>query len=718
MEQFRLRADKAFKKLPWKFIYNHDGFFRSWTAPVVLLIVVIASYGLYAKHLGFYWDDWSFAWVRFFQGLQGLKTMADITRPIRAYFEAALTPVLGINPLAWQIYAMLLRWIASLALWWFLRQVWGKHPRPIFMVTLFYVVYPGFSQQSLAMTYHFFWFFQAIFYLSLGLMVRAVRTPRYIWFGLIGALVLAVIQLFSSEYLVGLELLRPIFLWLALESVIPDFKTRIRRMALYSAPFLLILSAYLFWRIFVLKFPTYQPSLIGQFQTAPFESILWLVNSIWHSFGVVMVAAWENTLQVNIQKFGITRFALIYPLLVITSFIGLLLYQNNLQAQSSSGNISNDHPRTYVGQFIGTGLVAILVAGIPFYVTGLKIQAYFESDRFSMSFLLGACLLLVGLLELLPNIWQSITMSALLTSLAIGLQFYNSALFRNETDLQKSFAWQLVWRIPGLKQNTLMLSDDTTFPFTDDEGLTYLVNWIYAPENHTTQLPVAINTISARLEEGLPSLEEGQPILQNFYLGADFRGSTDQVLVFYFNPPSCLRILNPKFDQDLIFLPVYKIRNGRIIELQEHILPPLAANALTLSSMDQIITAPNSPAIPPTFLFKQEPSTNWCFYFEKADLARQTGDWQAVARLGDEAFSSQYTPRDLSEYLVFIEGYARLGRWEDVKKIAQSVSNPAPVINPALCAIWNRTGRAGQLSDRDKSQLAGLNQEYKCVSAP
>ncbi|HEX7567213.1 MAG TPA: hypothetical protein VF355_01460 [Anaerolineaceae bacterium] len=718
MEQFRLRMNAAVKKLPWKLIYYHDGSFRLWTVPAVLLIVVFASYGLYAKHLSFYWDDWSFAWVRFFQGLRGLKTMADITRPIRAYFEAALTPVLGINPLAWQIYAMLLRWIASLALWWFLRQVWEKHSRPIFMVALFYVVYPGFSQQSLAMTYHYFWFFQAIFYISLGLMVWAVRTPRRFWLGMIGALVLAVIQLFSSEYLVGLELLRPIFLWLALASVVPQFKPRLRRTAFYSVPFLLILGAYLFWRVFLLKFPTYQPTLLGQFQTAPLESMHRLVNSIWHSFGVVMVAAWENTLQVNIHQFDITRFALIYPLLVATSLVGLLLYQNRLQAQPSSDHISADHPRTYVGQFIGIGLAAILVAGIPFYVTGLNIQAYFDADRFSMSYLLGACLLLVGLVELLPNLWQSITLTALLAALAIGLQFYNSALFRNETDLQKTFAWQLVWRMPGLKQNTLMLSDDTTFPFTDDEGLTYLVNWTYAPENRTTHLPVAIDTISSRLGDGLPSLEKGQPIYQDHYLGADFRGSTDQVIVVSFNPPSCLRILNPAFDQDLIFLPVYKIRNGRIIELQAHALPPLAANALPLSNMDQIIPAPDRPAKPPAFLFNPEPSTTWCYFFEKADLARQTGDWQAVARLGDEAFSSQYFPRDLSEYLVFIEAYARLGRWQDAEKIAQSVSNPAPVINPALCAIWNRTGQARQLSDRDKSLLAGLKQEFQCDSVP
>jgi hypothetical protein len=190
------------------------------------------------------------------------------------------------------------------------------------------------------------------------------------------------------------------------------------------------------------------------------------------------------------------------------------------------------------------------------------------------------------------------------------------------------------------------------------------------------------------------------------------------VVISFNNPSSCLRVLNPAFDQDLIFLPVYKVKDGRITELDAHALPSLAARALPLSNMDQIITNPDQSAKPPAFILGPEPHTTWCYFFEKADLARQTGDWQEVARLGDEAFGSHYYPVDLSEYIVFIEAYARLGRWQDAEKLAHSVSEPAPVINPALCAIWNRTEQAGQLSENDRSQLTGLKQEFQCNFVP
>jgi hypothetical protein len=134
--------------------------------------------------------------------------------------------------------------------------------------------------------------------------------------------------------------------------------------------------------------------------------------------------------------------------------------------------------------------------------------------------------------------------------------------------------------------------------------------------------------------------------------------------------------------------------------------------------MDQIIPRPDRSAAPPAFILGPEPHTTWCYYFEKADLARQTSDWQTVVRLGDEAFSSQALPADLSEYLVFIEGYARLGRWQDAEKFAQLVSGPAPVIDPALCAIWDRTEQVGQLSESGRSRLAGLKQEFQCDPVP
>jgi len=355
----------------------------------------------------------------------------------------------------------------------------------------------------------------------------------------------------------------------------------------------------------------------------------------------------------------------------------------------------------------------MLVAGIPYYVTLLPVRLSFPEDRFTMSYVVGVSLLLAGLLELLPDFSQSITLASVLAALAIGVNFHTAYLYRNERDLQKTFLWQLTWRAPALQPGTLILSDDMTFPYTDDEGLSFPLNWTYAPENHTDRFSYALFTISARLGTVLPSLESSVPAQQSF-LSATFSGDTDQVLVIYYAPPSCLRVLDPAYDASIVSVPVtWDIAGQPLIE-NIRFLPRYTLQALPLADMGRIIPDPVTVAEPPAFMFAPEPKHNWCFLFEKADLARQAGNWEKIARLGDEAADQFYYPNDLSEYLVFIEAYARLGRWQDARDYSKKVARWAPVLTPLLCEIWQRAEQPGNLSADDRALVTEVKHELRC----
>ena len=119
------------------------------------------------------------------------------------------------------------------------------------------------------------------------------------------------------------------------------------------------------------------------------------------------------------------------------------------------------------------------------------------------------------------------------------------------------------------------------------------------------------------------------------------------------------------------------------------ILPRTAAKALELSNLEQIIPNPAQTVALPS-IFGLEPSHTWCYYFEKADLARQTDNWAQVAEIGDQAFAIPYLPDDISEYLPFVEAYARTGRWEDARDLTRKTAEAMPILKPALCAIWQR----------------------------
>ncbi len=128
--------------------------------------------------------------------------------------------------------------------------------------------------------------------------------------------------------------------------------------------------------------------------------------------------------------------------------------------------------------------------------------------------------------------------------------------------------------------------------------------------------------------------------IQYDYIAGRFNGNTSQAVAFYYDPPACLRLLDPDLDS-----------NNRFI-LDESLMREASA----LSNQRQILDS--SDAIMPD-AYGPEPAHGWCYYFEKADLARQFGDWKTVTHLGDEAFKLNDYPNNPVERFVFIEGYAQ-----------------------------------------------------------
>jgi len=177
-----------------------------------------------------------------------------------------------------------------------------------------------------------------------------------------------------------------------------------------------------------------------------------------------------------------------------------------------------------------------------------------------------------------------------------------------------------------------------------------------------------------RLGGALTSLEPGQPVHYD-YLAGQFEGNTSQVVVFYFSPPRCLRLLDPEIDPYNRLIPD----------------DSLLRDAAHLSSTTPVLN--NSAAQMPD-IYAPEPTHTWCYYFEQADLARQMGNWEDVADLGDKAFKLDDYPNDPLERFVFIEGYAQTGEWEkalEYSDVSYKVSKN--VVGPLLCRLWERIDR-------------------------
>ncbi len=186
-----------------------------WAHALMLLAIMILAFGLLTPSLGFYFDDWVNLYVLKSGG--NLWEYLRYDRPFSAWTFIVTYPILGPNPLNWQIFTLIIRWLSVVAMWWTLRQIWPERPRQVLWMALIFGVHPIFSQQAIALTYSQNFMTYALFFASLGSMLFAIRNPKWFWPFTVLALLTEILHIFTMEYFWGLELLRPVLIWLALK---------------------------------------------------------------------------------------------------------------------------------------------------------------------------------------------------------------------------------------------------------------------------------------------------------------------------------------------------------------------------------------------------------------------------------------------------------------------------------------------------------------------
>jgi hypothetical protein len=281
-------------------------------------------------------------------------------------------------------------------------------------------------------------------------------------------------------------------------------------------------------------------------------------------------------------------------------------------------------------------------------------------------------LLLAGLFELAAPPRR---LAILLTAAAVGLSavsHYGTALsFRKEWLAQSDFFWQLAWRVPALKTGTVLMVTETPFPYDSDHSLTAPLNWMYAPDNYTRSLPYLYYNIESHLSRGKPPLAADLPLRVEQRLVA-YDGSLAKALLVVYQPGACLKVVDPAIDKYLPDKPRY------------------FREALPLSDPGLIDPAPAVSARPPQPIFGPEPPHGWCYYYQKAALANQTGDWPAAAAFADAALASppRLYRRNVAEMVPFIEAYVHTGQWDKAVQHSLAAHRAWDNVHPMVCSVW------------------------------
>jgi hypothetical protein len=312
-----------------------------------------------------------------------------------------------------------------------------------------------------------------------------------------------------------------------------------------------------------------------------------------------------------------------------------------------------------------------------------------------ISMMLGGSLFIVGILELWIGNRQIKTYAfALLIALGIGQQFFNANIFRRDWTKQQEIYWQLAWRIPAMKPGTVLLTHQLPIDYETDLSFTAPINWMYAPDYRRSNLPYALLYTEKRLGGGsLPSLDKNTTISLPIRR-VSFHGSTSQVLVIYMPQNGCLRVLDPARGDHITY------------GAQSRFL----ADAIPLSDLSAIIDAKQTARIP----FLPEPEHTWCYYFAKAELARQREDWNKIMDLIDEARALGYEPEDPLEWFVYIEAQALTGNIDGAYQTSNAAFAQENRIRRGLCELWKRVKATNDATSSEASQINQIVSEYQC----
>ena len=665
------------------------------SVPWLLLILCLLGFGLLIPTLGLYWDDWPVILMTRLQGARGFWDFYQFDRPISAWTYILSAPILGSRPIGWHVFSLLLRWGTVLSMWWTLCKLWPAHKREVTWMAILFSISPAFLQQPVAVAFSQHWITYALYFLSVGAMLQATRALRWFWPLTLIAWFSCGLHLLTMEYFIGLELLRPVFLWIVLGQSEAPPRRRLLSVLKAWTPYLVIMILFVIWRVFFLelagKDPN-QPDLIYNLSTQPLAALLGFIQTMLQDYLHIMAGAWAQT--INPTKIDLTSSFFLFSLaiaalgVVLTVFYLLKLEPYISEAESSDKN--------WIREATILGLCTIFLGFLPAWITERQAIEGLYGSRFSLAAMFGMSILLVSILEwFTPRMLPKVVLISALVGFAILFHIQNTNDYRWSWINQRRFYWQLYWRAPNIQPHTAILSDGELFPFVGIYSTTTGLNLLYPQPPESESLGYWFYSVGRGLYRQIPQLLAGMKLKPTFRT-FKFDGTSTDSLVIYYEPSEgrCLWVLDPQ-DSNL----------GE--------LPELTLSVLPLSDLDRILPQPPEAGFPPREVFGDELDHTWCYYFQKADLARQSGDWLEITRLGNEARQKGFKTDHYREALPYIEAYARQGNWDEAHRWTKYL-NPRGPNTELVCNLWQQLSKTTPETPDKDSTYSSVIEYFTC----
>jgi len=659
---------------------------------LLLVGIALAAFGTLIPWLGFYQDDWHHLYYFSQEGVDGLQRFLFFdSRPLAFLVYAPFFLILGVHPLGWHLFGLLLRILIALTFLQIANLLWPQTRRDNTIIAALFMLYPAFLLQPMAVMFALHWAMYLFYLLSVWLMLLALRSEKHFVPLTAASLLIGAFQLLMLEYFIGLELLRPVLIFLALRTA----SGRKRWLSTLKAwvPYLIVTALYVVFRLSfgaLFDYDRNAPRILTGLLTQPLQTLLYLFQSGLEDFTEILLSAWYDTF--NPTLFDLTRFSV--PLIwgVILA-VAALLWVGLSRLREENDQI----PAGWRREILLVGAMAILFGVLPGWAIGKTVHTSnpLWNDRFTMASLFGAALVWVGIIHALVHDSKSRTLLfSLMLALSVGAHLRSGLAYKQAWEKQTLFYWQLYWRAPEIEAGTAFISDSEFLTSMGNYPSAFAINTLYPKQTPAGQVDFWLFTSG----ENLPrwnDFREGDS-LNGVKYASNFEGNSRDSLAILFEPENlqCLWILSPQ-------------------DSAHQTLPAMTYEFLPASNLTRIQSPPQawqpSPAI-----FGAEPAHTWCYTFQKADLARQSSAWGEVIRLWEQSIVDGYGPKNTREYMPFIEAYARIADWKSAEKLTLRAVTITEKARHPLCALWQQLRTETEVSPEREEAFSAINDRLDC----
>jgi hypothetical protein len=618
---------------------------------VSLVLLGILSYGLLISSLGYYWDDWRVLW--FGSSHSSVNILDDYAyRPGTAWLFDALNRYVGTNYALAHCLALAVRFASSLAFWRMARLVWPSCPGVTFASATLFLVYPGFTQQSISLTYQNYHVCIFLCILSLLAMLQALltRSLRLKYLFLLIALLLELGYLFVHDGLIAWEAMRWTLILILAARSSTSIRTALRLSISRMLPFVATAVGFILWRAFwvhVNRDDVNFSLLLRSWRSVSFREIAitasgkTLSNILDSSIFAWPVQAWR----------GVNYDDKVLLAGLCVAILGAGLTYLRLRRRSTGAG-----SKSWSREFIFVGGMSLLANSIFDCAVQKNVRLDDQFNRFAYMASAASVFLVVGLCGFSLGKRATVHVITVLVGLSILSNFGHAYKYRSFWQVERSLSWQLAWRAPDIEPGALVvIARPRVGLWLEDLEFSHDINGPLNLHYTNSESPLTGVPLNERAVEFMKSVSDGcrDEILE--YVRLNMIGNYGYVppiqiqqppgvlLMYLSYPGATLRTVDP----------------DRLEELPE--LPEVPTSILLLAKYAGVgvIRGSGRLGVPTNQLVGKEPPHTWAWHFQQAELARQLGDYGKLSHYLAEVHRKHLSPNDPSEWLVFLEAAIR-----------------------------------------------------------